>query len=84
MIAASLYLPKSIQKRLIELVIKFQHDSLFKSAYTQILTVLYPVLFCLTGNGTGSLEESVLVTTVQIFTSDKMVRSILYFSVLLY
>ncbi len=74
LVLASPLLPKALQTDLSEgLVVTYQHDALFKSAYAQVLTLLYPCLHCLYVRGVGTDKESVFNTTVQIYTADSAV-----------
>ena len=72
LIAGSPYQCKLMQQALINLVISFQYDSLFRAAFTQLLTLLYPSLTLLAALFVGSAEDSVLVTSVQVLSARSM------------
>lgn len=63
---------KDMQTALNSLVLKYQHDTLFKKAFTQLLCSVYPSLSLLFARFVGTDAESLLNTTVQVFTSASM------------
>jgi E3 ubiquitin-protein ligase UBR2 len=74
LIISSPYLGKNIKKIFNDLIVSYQQfDVYFKSAYTQLITYLYPSLYMLFCRGLGTYSNSILHTTVQIYTSNSMV-----------
>ncbi len=72
-VLASPFLSKALKRAVIEVVIRFQHDSLFKAAFSQILTVLYPALCVLHCRNIGTLDSSIFHTSVQVYTANSVV-----------
>lgn len=69
------FLPKSLQKNLCEsLIVTYQHDAIFKTAYGQILTLLFPSLHALYMRTIGTEKDSIFNTTVQMYTADSVVH----------
>lgn len=69
LVAASHFLTQPLQKSLNELLIGGLRDEIFRRAFTQVLTMLYPTLhkqFCV---GLGTAERSVLQDTCQVYTA---------------
>lgn len=71
---ATPFLTKSVKKIFNDMVVLFQHDSLFKLAFSQFLTLLYPSLNALYCRSVGTSEDSLFNTSVQVFTADSVVR----------
>jgi hypothetical protein len=72
LIASSPYASKGLQEALNSLVLVFQHDTLFKIAFTQTFTLFYPNLLFLYCNFIGTERESLFGTSVQVFTAASM------------
>lgn len=72
--AASPLYSKALKKTLNGLIIVFQKDWMFKSKFSQLLTVLYMALYGLFISYVGSEEGSVLETSVQVYTANSIVR----------
>jgi hypothetical protein len=75
MIAASPYLGKSVKKAINDIVLVYQHDTVFKSVYSQAFTVLYPMLYFLFVKSVGTLENTIFNTSVQFYTCKSIVRT---------
>eukprot|EP01038_Epipyxis_sp_PR26KG_P010895 gene10895-14625_t len=73
LIIASPYLAKTTKKHINDIIIKFQHDSVFKMGFSQLITVLYPPLFALFGRGIGTSDNTIFHTTVQVYTANSVV-----------
>ena len=73
LILASPYLSPSITKATNDLVILYQQDAIFKSAFSQVITLLYPALYGLYFRSVGLAKETVFSITVQVYTSDSIV-----------
>lgn len=73
LILASCFFPKAIKKLFNELVIKFQHDIIFKYGFSQLLTVLYPTLYGLYFRHIGTEELSIFGMSVQLYTANSIV-----------
>lgn len=73
MILASPFFAKSIKKLLNDLVIKYQHDVIFKYGFSQLLTVLYPSIYGLYFRNRGTEDKSILLTSVQLYTANSIV-----------
>jgi hypothetical protein len=71
---ASPYYSKAMKKALNNIIIVFQKDWIFKSSFSQLLTILYPAIYSLYITYVGSEEGSVLETTVQVYTANSIVR----------
>lgn len=70
---ATPFLSKTLKRCTIEIVIKFQHDALFKSCFSQMLTVLYPAICVLYCRNIGTQDSSIFQTTVQVYTANSIV-----------
>jgi hypothetical protein len=71
---ASPFLSITTQKILMEIVMKFQHDLLFKNGFSQIITVFYPSLKSLYCRHYGLAKETIFQTTVQVYTANSIVE----------
>lgn len=74
LVLASPYFAKSLKKLINEIIIKFQHDSMFKYGFSQVLTALYPTINALYFRNIGTNEKSILHTSVQLFTANSIVN----------
>jgi len=69
-------LPKVLQTNLCEsLIVTYQHDAIFKTAYGQIVTLLFPCLHALYMRTIGTEKDSIFNTTVQMYTADSVVET---------
>lgn len=73
LVIASSFLAKNIKKLINEVVIKFQHDYIFKYGFSQLLTILYPTVYALHYRHIGTEEKSILQTTVQLYTANSII-----------
>lgn len=69
------FLSRPLQTAWNDLVIRYQYDMLFKAAFAQSTTVLYPSLIVLFAKYRGLQKETVLRNTVQIYTANTVVES---------
>ena len=58
---ASVYLPKRVKDRISSLVVIYQQDSIFKSVFSQTLTILYPAMYALSSRYIGTKSEEILI-----------------------
>lgn len=72
-VLASPFLAKSLQLKVTNIVLVYQHDALFKRCYSQVFTVLYPCLNVLFCRSIGTSDETIFGTSVQILTADSVV-----------
>ena len=75
LLACSPYLCKGIQKGLHDAVILMQQDALFKSSFSQLLVHVYPTLSVLFFHGIGTQYDTIFTSSVQVFTSDSVVKT---------
>ena len=73
LILSSPYLSPAITKATNDLVILYQQDAIFKAAFSQVITLLYPALYGLYFRAVGLAKETVFSITVQVYTSDSIV-----------
>lgn len=69
------FLSKPLQTAWNDLAIRYQYDVLFKAAFSQAITVLYPTLSVLFGRHVGVSKETVLRNTVQLYTANTVVEA---------
>lgn len=69
------FLSKPLQTAWNDLAIRYQYDVLFKAAFSQAITVLYPTLSVLFGRHVGLSKETVLRNTVQLYTANTVVEA---------
>jgi hypothetical protein len=74
LLVGSPYLSKTIQKGLHDAVILLQQDVLFKTGFSQLLVHTYPTLAVLFFHGIGTHNDTIFTSSVQVFTSDSVVR----------
>lgn len=70
---ASPYLNKHIKKAINTFIVIFQQDQMFKMAFSQTLTLLYPSIQYLFTNFIGPEEHNILSTSVQVYTANSVV-----------
>jgi len=75
MMLSSPYLFKSIKQGLNSIVIVFQQDPIFKSAFSQLLTLLYPSIHGLFCRGIGTAADELFISTVQVYTANGVVTT---------
>ena len=76
-LSASPFLSKSLSVQLHDFVMKWQYDALFKAAFAQSLSVLYPLLlYYFNSLFLGTRAETILRNSVQIFTAQSMVFTV--------
>ena len=73
LVIASSFFTKIVKKLINEVVIKFQHDYIFKYGFSQLLTVLYPTVYALHYRHIGTEEKSILQTSVQLYTANSII-----------
>lgn len=73
LLMASPYLSTTIKKAIMDLVIQFQHDSVFKASFSQQITTLYPPLCVLYCRNVGTADRTVFHTTVQVYTANSVI-----------
>jgi hypothetical protein len=73
MLIGSPYLSVTIKKCINDLVIQFQHDSVFKASFSQQFTLLYPALCVLYCRNIGTAERTIFNTSVQVYTANSVV-----------
>ena len=69
---SSPFVSSPIKKWLHDVIMRFQHDLMFKNGFAQIITTLYPTLAVLFCRHYGTAEESIFRTTVQIYTASSV------------
>ena len=74
-VLASPYLTKSIRQQFNSLVVIYQQDSVFKAAFSQLFTALYPALHALKIRGINIQGEEIFSNSVQIYTANGVVTS---------
>jgi hypothetical protein len=74
LIMASPYYSKAYKKAMNNIIIVLQKDWIFKSSFSQLLTILYPAIYALYLKYVGSDEGSLLETSVQVYTANSIVR----------
>jgi hypothetical protein len=70
---ASPFSQKTLKKILNEMIVKFQHDFVFKNGFSQLLTILYPSLYTLFLKSFGTADVSIFHTTVQVYTANSII-----------
>lgn len=75
LILSSPLLFKSLKLQINALVIIYQQDPIFKAAFSQLFTCLYPGLHALKMAGIGTAVEEIFITSVQIYTANGVVTT---------
>ncbi len=70
---ATPFLSLPLKKWLHDVIMRFQHDRLFKSGFSQIITTIYPSLAMLYCRHYGVSDDSIFRTTVQLYTAHSVV-----------
>ena len=76
LLLSSPYLPVPLKQCINDLIMKFQHDLLFKAGFSQQFTLLYPALNLLFCRHVGTAENTVFHTSVQVYTANSVVTSL--------
>lgn len=71
---ASPFLTLPLKKWIHDVIMRFQHDRLFKNGFSQIITTLYPSLSILYCRHFGVSDDSIFRTTVQLYTAHSIVE----------
>ena len=74
LLLASCYLNKVVTNAIQDIILIFQHDYIFKFAFSQSLTSLYPSLY-LFYSKYGLKDSTLFNTTVQVFTASSIVKA---------
>eukprot|EP00981_Chlorochromonas_danica_P005021 scaffold1001_cov188-Ochromonas_danica.AAC.10 len=75
LLLSSAFAPPPIVHALSDLVIRFQYDALFKAAYAQLFTLLYPSLVLLYHRHYGTADHSLLHSSVQFYTAQSIAET---------
>jgi hypothetical protein len=75
MILSSSFLSISLQKLINDMVIRYQYDPIFKAAFAQAFTVLYPTSLMLFLKGHGTKQYSIFHNSVQMYTSNTVIET---------